>query len=474
MIAGRAAGKATQSLPNLKEDLKGKIRWFIVLRWLAGGGLFLVIMGARYLLQLPIALPPLLGGNAFLLLYNGVSHLLNRRIQAQFDSPRWLPRVQILANVQTILDLSLLTWLLYFSGGMQNPFILYYVFHMIISGILLTRRSAYLQATFASLLFGAVTAAQVLGWLPYHPLGLRGLPPAMAGDFLLMLGYFMALTTTLYIAVYLTTNIVSRLREREAELQESNRKLAEQDRIKSQYVMTVSHDMQSSLSTVDSCLQTVLQGYTGAVPEKSRDMIQRAASRSEELLSFVRDLLDVSRMRAQATIERERFPLAEVLDKALELLAEPLRAKELRLELVEIDPQLLVLANRTSVQQLLSNLLSNAIRYTPEGGRITVQMRTSGDPRWVEMSVADTGIGIPAADLPNIFSDFHRAANARAVAPTGTGLGLAIARRIVELHGGEIHVQSELNRGTRFVFTLPRVSLAPPTSEAVYSNRDEG
>ena len=435
--------------------MKGKIRWFITLRWLAAAGLALVITGARFILHIPLPLLPLYLGSVFLVVYNGICHLINRRLQAQIDAEDWIDKAPRLANVQILLDLSLLTYLIYFSGGLENPFVFYYIFHMIIAGILLTNRSAYLQATFASLLFGLLMAGEFLNVLPYHPLSTAGAAPE-PGSVIATLGRFLSFSSTLYIAVYLTTTIVSKLRQRERELEISNQLLAEQDKLKSRYVMIVSHDIQASLSAIESCLQTVLHGFTGKIGEKSRDMVQRATVRSQHLLRFVRDLLDVSRMRTENDIVKEQVNLIDVIDKEMELFRRQIEEKGISLSFENHADEVILDANRFSMVQLFNNLLSNAVRYTGEGGRIAVSVRPVDDREAVEFRIADSGIGIAPDSLLLIFDDFYRAGNAKAFTENGTGLGLSIVKKIIELHDGEIHVESEVNKGTTFVFTLKK------------------
>jgi signal transduction histidine kinase len=437
----------------LKQDLRGKIRWFILLRWLAAAGLALVITGARFVLDIPLPLVPLYLGNLFLVVYNGICYATNRRLQGQIDTPGWIDKAHRLANIQILVDLGLLTYLIYFSGGLENPFVSYYIFHMIISGILLTNRSAYLQATFASVLVGLLIAASLLDLLPYHLLS----SAAVAADTVSLTGYigrFLAYSSTLYIAVYLTTTIVNKLRQRE-------RELAEQDKLKSQYVLTVSHDIQSSLSAIDSCLQTVLQGYTGKIGKKTRDMVQRANVRTRLLLGFVRDLLDVSRMRTQSEVPKERVDLVEVIDKEVELFRQQSRDRRISLSFENQVGRVILQANRFSMEQLFNNLLSNALRYTPEGGMVSVTLRPTDKKNTVEAKIADSGIGIAPENLPRIFEDFYRAGNAKAFTEDGTGLGLAIVKRIVDLHDGAIRVESEVNGGTTFIFILPTDDTCP-------------
>ncbi len=438
----------------LKEDLKGKIRWFIALRWVAGGGLFLLIAGARYILKLPLPLLPLCLGDLFLLLYNLVCQLVNRGLQARVEEEDWLARAHRMANAQTSVDLTLLTYLVYFSGGIDNPFLPYFIFHVIMSSILLTNRSAYLQATFAVLLLGLVLGADTVGLIPHHPLGVESGP-----DFRPRLWNFtaryLALASTMYIAVYLTTAVVNQLRAHERELEVSNRQLAEQDRRKSQYVMTVSHDIQASLSAIESCLQAVLKGFTGPVAEASRDMIDRAVTRTQQLLRFVRDLLDVSRMRAEERMVPEPVRLDELVGREAELYRSRAEAKGLTLAVENRAGAAVIQADSTALQQLVSNLLSNAVRYTPEGGSVRIGLELAGKPGGVLLRVSDTGIGIPEQELPGIFNDFFRAANARSFAASGTGLGLSIVKKIVEMHNGKVQVESEVGKGTTFTVFLP-------------------
>jgi two-component system sensor histidine kinase ResE len=244
--------------------------------------------------------------------------------------------------------------------------------------------------------------------------------------------------------------------------------LAEQDKIKSQYVLIVSHDIQASLSAIDSCLQTVLQGFTDTIGEKSRDMVQRANVRTRYLLRFVRDLLDISRMRTQSDVPKEKVNLAEVIDKEIELFRQQSEDRAIALSFQNQTDAVFLQANRFSMEQLFNNLLSNALRYTPEGGRVTVSLSRTVTKNEVEVRITDTGIGIASENLPHIFDDFYRAGNAKAFTENGTGLGLSIAKKIVELHAGNIRVESEENRGTSFIITLTKVGACPDADVALH------
>ena len=426
-----------------KEELAARIRWFIAMRWLAAAGLALAITAASFGFGLALPLLPLFAGTLFLLAYNLACRIGFARLQARLEAPDWLQRAQRLASAQIFIDLGLLTYLLYFSGGLENPFVFYYIFHMILSAILLRNRFAYLQAAFAVLLLGLVSVAEALGWIPRFPVPGFG---SAAMPIPVLVGRLAAFASTLFIAVYFTTNIVNRLRQRERELEE-------QDRLKSRYVMTVSHDLQAGLAAIEGLLAAVLHGFTEAVGEKTRELLERASERTHLLLKFVRDLLDLSRMRAETDVQREEVHLAALLQDEAELFADPLAAKKLdfRFENTAGDP--VSRGNRTALSQLFNNLIANAVRYTPEGGVLSVGLSRAGEQ--LQVIVEDTGIGIAPEHLDRLFEDFFRAPNAKSVSEAGTGLGLSIVKQSVQMHGGCIRVDSEVGRGTRFIVTLP-------------------
>ena len=240
--------------PGATGDLLARIHWLLLLRWFAAAGLLIAITGTRFVLHVDVPLVPLYAANLALVLMNACYTLFQGALRKRAAAMRAAVPAAFLANLQISLDLALLTWLIHFTGGIENPVIFFYTFHMVIASILLSNRDAYLQAAFASAVFGLVMAAEQAGLIPRHgidPLVARASPAVSWPDFIARSG---ALIATLFIIVYMSTSIVNRLRERERELENANRKLLDADRIKSRYVMTVSHDIRGSIGAVQSCL----------------------------------------------------------------------------------------------------------------------------------------------------------------------------------------------------------------------------
>ncbi|MFH1487100.1 MAG: HAMP domain-containing sensor histidine kinase [Chloroflexota bacterium] len=212
----------------------------------------------------------------------------------------------------------------------------------------------------------------------------------------------------------------------------------------------------ASLAAVESYLQVMKGGFAGETTEKQRNMLARCSERMSGLINLIDDILDISRLD---TGERKLEPtsLLSVAENSVENIR-PQAAKK-GMELVCDLPEQLteIRAMPFRLQQLLTNLLVNAVKFTPEGGKVTLCVREGEEDLRVE--VMDTGVGIPPAEVPRVFDDFYRGSN---VEVSGAGLGLAIAKKIVEGHGGRIWAESpyfeeKSGKGSKFTFTLPKV-----------------
>ncbi|MDD5686544.1 MAG: HAMP domain-containing sensor histidine kinase [Elusimicrobia bacterium] len=438
------------------------LRWLINLRWIAVVVVFIVITFTRYVLEIKLPLIPLYTGNIVLFSYNILFFIYNRKLEFQKGTvTQYFKKANYFAKLQILMDLVALAYLIHFSGGVENPFIFYFIFHMVIASILLSNKAAYFQATLAVVLLGVIIAGEYLRVLPHYHL--EGFFPVLSvGSELYLnprylLGIFSTFISTLYITIYFATTIVNRLRAEETELAVVNKKLEEQDKLKSQYVLTVSHDLQSSLSAIQSCLKVVLSDLTGAISEKSREMIARSEQRSQHLLHFVKDLLDLSKMRVDKEIEKKPVSLSEIVIKVVEQLKLKAEEKGLTISVGNFAGNTLISANPDAMEQLLINLTLNAIKYTPWGGKVALRITHSTLNNSVQVSIEDTGIGIPQEDLSHIFEDFYRAKNAEQMEKDGTGLGLSIVKQIINSHSGDIWVESEVGKGSKFSFTLPKI-----------------
>ena len=227
--------------------------------------------------------------------------------------------------------------------------------------------------------------------------------------------------------------------------------LKELDQMKTDFINAVSHDLRSPLSGI--LIATHLVSQTGEVNEQQREFLGTVEQRVAAMTELIDDLLDVARIEAGIDMDLEPCVIGPLIAQVVNQLEEQIRDKELRTEIKAAANLPPVMGNMRRLRQVLSNLISNAVKYTPEGGCITIGANAKYDE--IVVSVQDTGIGIPLADQPHIFDKFYRVERPEMTGIKGTGLGLAITRSIVEKLNGRIWVQSETNVGSTFSFALP-------------------
>lgn len=227
------------------------------------------------------------------------------------------------------------------------------------------------------------------------------------------------------------------------------------DLTKSWFMAKVTHNLRSPLGAILSMLKLVRNGYLGALNEKQRSTLVRCERRAENLVELINDLLIIGKERTELGITKlSAVSPQKVLKAILPLFTDQAIRKEITLSSVIAPLVPPVLASDSLIEDLFSNLISNAIKYTPNGGRVHVTLNTeNGDA--VRFEVEDTGIGMSEADIACLFTQFFRAENAKKLVTEGTGLGLVIVKEILERLGGKIHVSSKMGEGSRFVCRFP-------------------
>jgi two-component system NtrC family sensor kinase len=226
--------------------------------------------------------------------------------------------------------------------------------------------------------------------------------------------------------------------------------LKELDRIKSEFVTTVSHDLRSPLTAILGYTQLIARA--GELNEQQKEFVRRVQLSVEQITDLVTDLLDLGRIEAGLDASKEKAPIAVLARYAMEGLRGLAEAKAMRMEADIPDSLPMILGDPIRLRQMVGNLIENAIKYTPRGGGVRVEAEADGDQ--VVLRVRDNGPGIPPADQPYLFDKFYRASNIPDDMP-GTGLGLSIVKSIVDHHGGRIWVESKLGEGTSFTVVLP-------------------
>lgn len=234
--------------------------------------------------------------------------------------------------------------------------------------------------------------------------------------------------------------------------------LKEMDQAKSDFVSMVSHEIRGPMNSVLMQLKVVTDGLAGETTPKQQEILSRASQKITALTSLVSELLDLARIESGLiTKDCEKVRIAELLKDQVAFHLPLAQAKSIELNLKTDQALPVLMANRFSLEEVFSNLIGNAISYTPDNGHITVSAEVEDD--YVVVRVADNGFGIPEEDITRIFDRFYRVKNEKTRHIIGTGLGLPIVKSIVDAHHGLIRVDSKLNCGTTFTVSFPSASI---------------
>ncbi|UCH33840.1 MAG: HAMP domain-containing histidine kinase [Armatimonadota bacterium] len=440
-------------------SLGKRVSWLISLRWLAIISVLAIVTVAARVFDVRLRLRELFAIVGLMAVLNIVFFVVCRVLRVTED--RVGGKARLLANAQITADLVVLAALIRYTGGIENPFAFYFIFHIIVSGTLLPPRDAWLQAGVATALFCGMVELERSGVIShYHVPGLA--PLGLYRNSLYVTATVAAFASTMCLAAFtaISATRLVRVQQRESadliqQLQQAYSKLGELERSKSRYMRRVSHELRAPLAASQNLLTMVEESLTGEGSSGERELVGRAVKRTDQALKLVSDLLILARS------QEARFAVgmrAVSLSRAIREVSASLQPRADKAEVaLAVDCPLdlpLVSGDRESLEQLITNLTSNAIKYTPKGGRVSVSAAAQGGS--ITLSVSDTGIGISEEDLPCVFDEFYRGKNAREFDEQGTGLGLSIVKSIADTHGAKVHVESVLGQGTTFVITMAR------------------
>ena len=247
----------------------------------------------------------------------------------------------------------------------------------------------------------------------------------------------------------------AQLRERNAEIERKNAQLEQASQMKSKFLAAMSHELRTPLNAVIGFSEVLDARMFGEMNEKQSEYVKDIHEAGHHLLALINDILDLSKIEAgRMALEQAEFDLPQMLESATLLIQGRAANHGLTLKL-DVDERLGgIVGDERKLKQVLINLLTNAVKFTPDGGRIELKATPVGDGT-VEIAVKDTGVGIAPEEQATIFEEFHQACTADGHNQEGLGLGLALSKRFVEMHEGTIRVQSQPDQGSTFTVTLP-------------------
>jgi len=427
------------------------LKWFIRIRWIAVAVLIASDFIVSRFLNISVEEDKIyiIAGALFLL--NIFHWYVLRRIKKDSGS-NVIGRIKRNIHFQIITDLILLTLVIHYSGGIENPLILFYFFHLIIASSIFSTSLSYLYAAFALLLVFSLSFLECFSLIPHYPL--EGfVNHELYKNVLYVSGAGFVFACTAIMVVWLSHMIINRSIKSEETYVKTNIELQNKDKLKNEYVLRVTHDIKGHVAAVMSCLEVVKSKITGSLNEVQEEFINRAYERAEFLSEFIKDLLNLTKKRLQRNVEFEDFNLPELISRVVAPIQILINDKGINFN-IYVDSSISSLrGNPYAIEELFSNLLLNSVKYTPRGGHIELTIKKRMN--YIIAEISDSGIGIPRDEIPRIFDEFYRASNVQRDIKSGTGLGLSIVKEIVDNHKGKIKVESEEGVWTKFTVMLP-------------------
>ncbi len=421
-------------------------KWLIRLRWIAILGLFSGVVLLKITDLGPHSSLNAMAIMGFTLLGLNLIYLAYATAKKQFG----MSGLVILLNVQMVMDLLVLTILIYLTGSEESPLSFFYVFHIILASIIFSGTFSYLYSLLVIFLYSGLLLLEHSIYMEhvcfFNELHLHN-------DSRAVLSIWFIFVVTMMVSAYLAQNVTERHRRVRTKLEVANQKLQEINETKTTFFRYASHEMKAPIATIQSTLM-VIEDILGTKADKRViNMLNRAIGRTSETIGMLKDLADLTYGNFQ---EQQQFEILSLRKLLAEIVADAKPnsdRKGQRLTFKAAHVTFDYFGDANALRKIFNNLISNAVRYTQESGNITVSLEKVSLNFVVK--VIDDGPGIPQSEQVNIFKEFYRTPTARKAISEGTGLGLAIVMRMVELHSGDIQVDSKERQGSTFTVQLP-------------------
>ncbi len=425
--------------------------WFITLRWIVVVGICVISLFARFILKIDLPLTAILIISLFILFFNCCCVYYKKYVKS-YD---------FFANIQISVDWIALIFLVHYTGGIESPIIFYFIFHVIISAILLSRNACFIQTTFILLLIIGLSFLEYTNIISHVSI-VELFPNPVYNNCLYLLATLFFFITALYISAFIATTVTSHLRKRENEIvvlknsiTDAYNKLEALDRQKSEFTFKVIHELRSPLSAIQSLLKSIEEGYAGDISQKAKDLIVRSEKRTSFLITLVNGLLDLiaGKIGKPKEGDTKSIDINVAVKNTLHLMQEKTKAKKLKIIINATPKPFYLRIVPDDLDIILTNLIDNAVKYTKQEG--TIKITNVITNKEIKVEISDTGIGITKEDLNKIFNEFYRSKNAKAAELRGTGLGLSIVKNLIKQYRGNVDVRSEIGKGTTVTITFP-------------------
>lgn len=428
------------------ESIRRRNLWFIKLRYAIVFLLTAFLFFTTFIFRINYSDTQINAGVsiiASILFYNAVFHRLRKYVW--YDLNKFNPIY--LSLFQIVCDLVALLLLVYYTGGIESPLYMQFVFLVIIGSLILPGTLVYTMAAVFISAFAILTALEHYQIIAHHSIdGLLSFPlynnPYYVGAFLFNFT-FMTFTS-----IYLANGMARQLYKREKDLVDSMKKINAAEKEKQKYIMGIVHEIKTPIVAVASYIDIILQKFLGPIDETIEEKLVRAKNRTDEGIQMINDVLNVSKLTLYDEYDEEELDISEIISGVMKRRKASAEAHLIKMNLYDKrEEKENIKGDKFLLDIAISNLIGNSIKYGVDGGNVEITITSDRNNLFIE--VCDNGVGIPPEELPKIFKEFYRANNVKKIVSEGSGLGLSVVKRIVERHGGTIKVVSPSRLTTR-------------------------
>jgi signal transduction histidine kinase len=436
----------TKDLNYLWELVSERNKWFIKLRYAAVMMLLSLYLFITFLSKEELNSLQQKG----ILAISFITFLYNTLLNYVYDSGRIRNEENNFnplkfAFLQIILDLIALMILVYLTGLLNSPFYLFFIFHAIIGSMILPGRIVYGIVVVVLLIFSALNLLCHFGLVQEFTISNAGPVGTLHLNYIIL--NLLTFWLMMLVSVMFSNNLAGALYKRDQQLISAISELRLSEKEKQKYVLAVVHEVKSPIAAIVSYLNLLIGGITGEISEKAREILLKMKKRSEEAISLTNDIIDASKIKLLEKIEKEEINPEVIVTEIIEKMKDKFSGVNITFTYDDDrTSQRAVYADRHLIEILLSNIITNALKYTPSGGSVDLRIFDKDDKFCISLS--DSGIGIPHEEISKVSTEFYRASNAKKSRIEGTGLGLSVVKQIIEKHYGTMIVRSPSDTGT--------------------------
>ncbi len=441
------------------EAITRRNSFLIKLRYFAAISLLLSLYSAINILELDLSNTQfivILVVGVVIFIYNLLIQLLRKK--AGYGDSKF--NKMHLSLLQMILDLIMLTVLVYYTGGINSPLYLFYIFHMIIGSLILPGYLIFSICLIIILIYGIIIFSQQSNLMYNHTIQSLYFQGIEQHTWSYVIVIFTIFTVMMLISVTLANKIAKQLYLREQELYESLKIIEDQETEKQNYIIGIVHELKSPIVAVQSLLDLILNDYLGPISDPVKIKLFRARKRTEDSLAMINNILRISRLKLLKITSSEDINISEIIDSVIEKSNDVMQNKNITYTFK--DSRLfsnIIKGDRVLLELAFSNIICNSLKYTASNGRLEVIIEDNINE--LEVKICDNGVGIPKDELDKVQGQFYRAKNIKNKEYEGTGMGLSLVGEIIHKMNGTLELQSPSiigdvnNPGTCVIIKIP-------------------